>query len=125
MLANQDDFREISSCIAVEDHPLNMSDHPPVLLSLKPFHLRYPTSPAFQSQPPNWVQDEKPFCRIHYTKATDDITCLFLGKDYTSIEEVKLDLQHVCQQLVKDSQKKDKSAGRVHDKTLSHLPSLF
>ena len=100
VLANQDALREISSCVTAEDHPLNTSDHLSIKCCLDLSHLRCPTILAFPKQPLNRVQGEKSLSTSKYAKETDNVAHPLLGKDYTSIEEIEGDLQHVCQKLV-------------------------
>ena len=126
--ANQDSLRGISSCVTTEDHPLNTSDHLSIKCCLDLSHLRCPTILAFPKQPLNWVQGEKSLSTSDYAKETDNVAHPLLGKDYTSIEEIEGDLQHVCQKLVEAAdllipRKKTSRTpvNRVKDKTLSHL----
>ena len=63
-------------------------------------HLRYPTSPAFPSQPLNWLDGEKSLQTLQYAKATDEIVRPLLNKDFHSIEEIDYEIKQVCQAIV-------------------------
>lgn len=84
-----------SLCVIVQEHPLNASDHLPIHCSLELSYLRFPTTPAFPSQPLNWI---KITLHNHYAKATNDIA---RGKDNMSIKETEHHLKYVCQELLK------------------------
>ena len=89
MLGNDDAFRGISSCVTLEDHPLNTSDHLATLCSLDLAHVRHAVSPAFPSQPLDWPQASETAATTQYAKTCDDIVRPLLGKNYSSIEEVE------------------------------------
>ena len=74
VLANQDASRGIRSCITFEDHPLNTSDHLPLICTLELSHLRSTTTPAFPSQ-------SLDCCQL----STDDIARPLVCKDYTHL----------------------------------------
>ena len=122
ILANLDVSSGIS-CVTLEDHPLNTSNHLPVTCLS---HFRSPTTPAFPSQTLNWVEGEVSLCTTRYANCSDNIAHPFLGKYYTSIEEVEADIGYVCQKRIEAAdvlipKKQTKSTKKVRDNTLSHL----
>lgn len=126
VLANQDTFKGISSCVTLEDHPLNSSDHLPIRCTINISHLRHPSPPAFLSQSLNWVAGAKQQHTLMYANATNEIVHPLLNKDYSSIDEIEHDLQTVCKELVKCAEvlipkKKSYQSARLRDRTLFHL----
>ena len=77
VIANQDAARGINTCVTLEDHPLNTSDHIPVTCSY-PRALHSQIIPAFSSQILNWAQGETSLSTINYAKSSDDIARPFL-----------------------------------------------
>ena len=92
-------MRGVSSCITLEDHPLNTSDHLPIQCTVDMTHLRYPTSPAFPSQPLNCSDGEKLPQTLQYAKATDEIVRPLLNKVFHSIEEIDHEIKQVSQAI--------------------------
>ena len=50
-IANLDALRGIFSCVTLEDHPLNTSDHLPLSFFMEFSDLRYEISPVLPTQP--------------------------------------------------------------------------
>ena len=98
MLGNDDALRGLSSCVILEDHPLNTSDHLAILCTLDLAHLRHPAPFAFPPQPLDWNHSSTTGATTQYVKTCDDIIRPLLGKDYSSIEEVDADLKFVCKE---------------------------
>ena len=126
MLGNIDAVRGISSCEILEGHPLNISDHLPILCSLNLTHVRHPISTAFPTKHLDWSQAFKTGTIAQYAKSCDDIARPLLGKDYSCIEEVKEDIHAVCRKITDAAnsliqRKKVKTGGRLKDQELSHL----
>ena len=61
-------------------------------------------SPAFPTQPLDWKVGAKYFHTIKYANACDNITHPFIGKEYSSIEEIECDLRHTCTEIVKTAE---------------------
>ena len=61
-------------------------------------------SPAFPTQPLAWKVGAKYFHTIKYANACDNITHPFIGKEYSSIEEIECDLRHTCTEIVKTAE---------------------
>ena len=91
-IANLDALRGIFSCVTLEDHPLNTSDHLPLSCFVETSHLRNEISSAFPTQPLDWKVGAKYFHTINYANACDNITRPFIGNEYSSIEEIECDL---------------------------------
>ena len=126
VLANQDALRGISSCVTLEDHPLNSSDHLAINCAINSSHLRRVPPPAFPSQPLNWAGQENQLHTLKYANATNEIVYPLLDKDYTSVDEIECDLQSVCKSLVQCAEavipkKKSSHPERLQDLTLTHL----
>ena len=81
VLTNQDGTRGISSCSTLEDHPLNTSDHLPILCTLDVTHLRVEPAPVFPSIHLDWSKAVKAQDIHLYSNAIDDIVRPLLGKD--------------------------------------------
>ena len=62
---------------------------------------RYKIFPAFPTQPLDWKAGAKYFHTVKYANACDNITRPFIGKEYSSIEEIECDLQHICTEIVR------------------------
>ena len=58
-------------------------------------------SPAFPTQPLDWKVGAKYFHTIKYANTCDNITHPFVGKEYSSTEEIECDLQHISTDIVK------------------------
>ena len=99
VLGNDDALRGLSSCVILEDHPLNTSDHLAILCTLDLAHLRHPAPFAFPPQPLDWNHASMTGATTQYAKTCDDIIRPLLGKDYFSIEEVDADLKFVCKEV--------------------------
>ena len=56
VLGNDDALRGVSSCVTLDDHPLNTSDHLAIFCTLDLTHIRHPVTSAFLSQPLDWHQ---------------------------------------------------------------------
>ena len=126
VLGNIDAVRGISSCEILEGHPLNTSDHLPILCSLNLTHVRHPISTAFPTKRLDWSQAFKTGTIAQYAKSCDDIARPLLGKDYSYIEEVNEDIHAVCRKITDAAnsliqRKKVKTGGRLKDQQLSHL----
>ena len=126
VLVNYDAIRGVSSCITLEDHALNTSDHLPIKCTVDLTHLRYSASTTFPSQPLNWTEGEKSHHTTLYAKATDEIVRPLAQKEFHSIEEVDFVIKYVCQEIVKAaenviSKKKLKPSVRIKDKALFQL----
>ena len=101
VLTNQDALRGISSCVTLEDHPLNSSDHLPIRCKIDLPHLRFPPPPAFPSQSLNWAAGKK---ELHTLKYAFAIARPLLNNDYTTIDEIECDLQCVCKNLIQSAE---------------------
>ena len=115
-----------ASCVTLEDHPLNSSDHLAINCTIKILHLQRVPPPAFLSQPLNWAGKGNQLHILKYANTTNEIIHPLLDKDYTSVYKIECDLQSVCKSLVQCAEavipkKKSSCPERLQDHTLSHL----
>ena len=124
LIMNQDGSRGVSSCSVTEEHPLNTSDHLPVSCSLDISHLRSEPATTFPTSSLDWAKAGRSReVMLLYSKATDDIVRPLMEKDYSCIDDLDQDVQHVCRAVVEAGDRliPKKSSSKVRDRTLSHL----
>ncbi len=104
----------LTSCRTIEDHPLNTSDHLPLSINL---HLKSPPSAPPSSKccsPLNWRASVTNGSSVTYANRTDDLVCRLIDKDYSSIDELDLDLSFVSQSLLSLSESTIPHGRRPH-----------
>ena len=99
IISNHDALRGLLSCLTIDEHPLNTSDHLPVACCLNLFHVRDPLKPTFSVDNLDWNQAVKENKVRAYAEASDDAVRLLLKKDYSSIDELNADILHVINEL--------------------------
>ena len=127
-VSNIDASRGISSSCTLDEHPLNTSDHLPVLCSLNLTHIRCPPAPAFPNPfSLDWAQAVSDGSVSQFSLATDNAVRPFLNKDYSCIEDLESDILSVAENLRMDAPKcippkrKSPPTRKIHDRILSHL----
>ena len=88
------------SCRVVQDHPLNTSDHLPIISNL---YLRLLTSvptPRGHSPRPDWNSGQRQGRLSHYPSLTDEAVSTLHIKDYSTIQEIEADISSVSSTLV-------------------------
>ena len=100
VLGNQATSVALSSCDTVEDHPLNTSDHLPLVTKLSVNLLTRPTATSDGHPPLDWHSSASDGSSTIYAQHTDALVRPFIDKDYSSIEELENDLAHVSRSLL-------------------------
>ena len=82
----------------MEDHPLNTSDHLPIVSKL---NVDLPLSVSLKSQPTlDWNRANNDGSVSSYVSLSNDLVKPLLAKDYSSIHEIEADICHVSKSLI-------------------------
>ena len=89
----------LNSCSIIEDHPLNTSDHLPVVSKL---NLRLLPSPVSLKCNPSldWDRAKKDGSILSYGSLSNDLVKPLLKKIYSTIQEIEVDISHVSKSLL-------------------------
>ena len=89
----------LNSCSIIEDHPLNTSDHLPVVSKL---NLRLLPSPVSPKRNPSldWDQANKDGSILFYASLSNDLVKPLLKNIYSTIQEIEVDISHVSKSLL-------------------------
>ena len=127
VLGNQATSVALSSCDTIEDHPLNTSDHLPLVTKLSVNLLTRPAATSDGHPPLDWHSSASDGSSTIYAQHTDALVRPFIDKDYSSIEELENDLAHVSRSLLTISastiphKRPRKACAHVRDSFLSSL----
>ena len=88
----------MTSCCTMEDHPLNTSDHLPIVSKV---NVDLPLSVSPKSQPTlDWNRASNDGLVSSYVSLSNDLVKPLLAKDYSSIHEIEADICHVSKSLI-------------------------
>ena len=88
------------ACDTLEDHPLNTSDHLPIVTKLDFKPLLSSTKVSSRCPPLDWARSLSDGSANTYATLSDDLVRPLMDKDYSSIEELEKDISHVCDSLL-------------------------
>ena len=88
------------SCRVVQDHPLNTSDHLPIISNLNLSLLTSVPSPRGHSPHPDWNSGQRQGRLSHYASLTDEAVSTLHIKDYSTIPEIDVDISSMSSMLV-------------------------
>ena len=88
VISNSDAFRGLTTCLTVDEHPLNTSDHLPISYVLDLTHVRDPPKSAIPSDSLDWSKAVEEGKILEYSQATDNAVRSLLNKDYSSVEDL-------------------------------------
>ena len=118
----------IVSCIVEEEHPLNTSDHLPIISNLNFSLLTLAPRSSDQNNSLDWNSALRHGCIPQYASLTDEAVAPLLNKDYCSVEEIEADISHVSNVLIEASTStiphfrcSNSNSNRVSDPHLSSL----
>ena len=115
------------SCRVEEEHPINTSDHLPIISKLN-LNLLTSASTSSDHIALDWTSAIRDGCIPQYASLTDRVVAPFLNKDYSSMEEIEADITHVSKLLIDSSlstipllKSPKRNSNRVYDPHLSTL----
>ena len=118
----------IVSCIVEEEHPLNTSDHLPIISNLNLSLLTLAPCSSDQNDSLDWNSALRHGCIPQYASLTDEAVAPLLNKDYCSVEEIEADISHVSNVLIEASTStiphfrcSNSNSNRISDPHLSSL----
>ena len=88
------------SCRIVQDHPLNTSDHLPIISNLNLSLLTSVPSPRGRSPCPDWNSGQRQGHLSHYASLTNEAVSTLHIKAYSTIQEIEADISSVSSMLV-------------------------
>ena len=88
------------ACETLEDHPLNTSDHLPIVTKLDFKPLLSSTKVSNCCPPLDWTRSLSDGSADTYAALSDDMVRPLMDRDYSSIEELEKDISHVCDTLL-------------------------
>ena len=88
------------SCRVEEDHPLNTSDHLPIVSKLNLSLLTSSSTSLDHTPHLDWDSGRRQGRLSHYASLADSAVAALSNKDYSSIQEVEADISSVSNQLV-------------------------
>ena len=83
-----------------EEHPLNTSDHLPIISNLNMSLLTLAPRSSDHNNSLDWISALRHGCIPQYASLTDEVVVPLLNKDYCSVEEIEADISHVSNALI-------------------------